>query len=68
MTDVSVTGAESAAATTGAIQQLAERWIREGMAAAPDRGEGGGGAGRSAPGFVCSPAGLWLALAAVAAG
>lgn len=68
MTDVSVTGAESAAATTGAIQHLAERWIREGMAAAPDRGEGGGGAGRSAPGFVCSPAGLWLALAAVAAG
>ncbi|NEA08648.1 serine protease, partial [Streptomyces sp. SID10692] len=64
MTDVSVTGAESAAATTGAIQQLAECWIREGMAAAPDRGESGGGAGRSTPGFVCSPAGLWLALAA----
>ncbi|NED91997.1 serine protease [Streptomyces sp. SID11233] len=39
----------------GAVQRLGERWIRE--LAAP-----GGGS------FVCSPAGLWLALAVVAAG
>ncbi|MFJ1924171.1 serpin family protein [Streptomyces sp. NPDC088131] len=40
---------------TGAVQRLGERWIRE--LAVP-----GGGS------FVCSPAGLWLALAVVAAG
>ncbi|ROQ69284.1 serpin B [Streptomyces sp. 840.1] len=39
----------------GAVQRLGERWIRE-LA-----GPGGGS-------FVCSPAGLWLALAVVAAG
>lgn len=39
-----------------AVQHLADRWIREAM-----RPPGGGS-------FVCSPAGLWLALAAVAAG
>ncbi|THA63862.1 serine protease [Streptomyces sp. A0958] len=39
----------------GAVQRLGERWIRE--LARP-----GGGS------FVCSPAGLWLALAALAAG
>ncbi|WP_217225407.1 serpin family protein [Streptomyces anulatus] len=52
-----------ATTTTGAVQRLAERWIRDGMAA----GEGRGGTG-TGTGFVCSPAGLWLALAAVAAG
>lgn len=60
MTDVSATDATT---TTGAVQRLAERWIRDGMAA----GEGRGGTG-TGTGFVCSPAGLWLALAAVAAG
>ncbi|MEV8224681.1 serpin family protein [Streptomyces sp. NPDC079167] len=40
---------------TAAVQRLGEQWIRE--LARP----GGGG-------FVCSPAGLWLALTAVAAG
>ncbi|WP_406189888.1 serine protease [Streptomyces anulatus] len=60
MTDVSATDATT---TTGAVQRLAERWIRDGMAA----GEGWGGTG-TGTGFVCSPAGLWLALAAVAAG
>ncbi|MFD7750159.1 serpin family protein [Streptomyces sp. NPDC059698] len=64
MSDVSVTGAMPAASATGAIRHLAERWIREGMAAGADRGP----SGDRAPGFVCSPAGLWLALAAVAAG
>ncbi|MFD0020341.1 serpin family protein [Streptomyces sp. NPDC058382] len=39
----------------GAVRRLGERWIRE-LA-----GTGGGS-------FVCSPAGLWLALAVVAAG
>lgn len=62
MTDVSAT-ATDATTTTGAVQRLAERWIRDGMAA----GEGRGGTG-TGTGFVCSPAGLWLALAAVAAG
>ncbi|MFH9132659.1 serpin family protein [Streptomyces sp. NPDC017524] len=52
-------------ATTGAVQRLAERWIRDGMAAGDGRGGTGTGTGTS---FVCSPAGLWLALAAVAAG
>ncbi|QYA99108.1 serine protease [Streptomyces anulatus] len=55
--------ATDATTTTGAVQRLAERWIRDGMAA----GEGRGGTG-TGTGFVCSPAGLWLALAAVAAG
>ncbi|MFJ9886414.1 serpin family protein [Streptomyces sp. NPDC091287] len=55
--------ATDAATTTGAVQRLAERWIRDGMAA----GEGPGGTGTGTD-FVCSPAGLWLALAAVAAG
>ncbi|MEU4918085.1 serpin family protein [Streptomyces parvus] len=71
MTDGSTT---SAIPTTRAIQHLARRWIQDGMAAAEET------AGRSrgrwwrrdrtepAAGFVCSPAGLWLALAAVAAG
>ncbi|WP_435597567.1 serpin family protein [Streptomyces anulatus] len=72
MTDVSETGTETETATetatdamttTGAVRRLAERWIRDGMAA----GEGRGGTG-AGTGFVCSPAGLWLALAAVAAG
>ncbi|MFH9293541.1 serpin family protein [Streptomyces sp. NPDC017520] len=54
-----------AVTTTRAVQRLAERWIRDGMAAG--KGPGGTGAGTGA-GFVCSPAGLWLALAAVAAG
>ncbi|MFG2609034.1 serpin family protein [Streptomyces anulatus] len=68
MTDVSETETETATetdatTTTGAVQHLAERWIRDGMAA----GEGRGGTG-TGTGFVCSPAGLWLALAAVAAG
>ncbi|WP_435877507.1 serpin family protein [Streptomyces anulatus] len=70
MTDVSETETETetgtetdATTTTGAVQSLAERWIRDGMAA----GEGRGGTG-TGTGFVCSPAGLWLALAAVAAG
>ncbi|MEU4030203.1 serpin family protein [Streptomyces anulatus] len=68
MTDVSETETETGTAidattTTGAVQRLAERWIGDGMAA----GEGRGGTGTGI-GFVCSPAGLWLALAAVAAG
>ncbi|WP_329358082.1 serine protease [Streptomyces anulatus] len=62
MADVSAT-ATDATTTTGAVQRLAERWIRGGMAA----GEGRDGTG-TGTGFVCSPAGLWLALAAVAAG
>lgn len=49
------------ATATGAVQELAERWIRHGMAPAGSRPDGPAG-------FVCSPAGLWLALAAVAAG
>lgn len=40
---------------TAAVQRLGERWIRE-----LERSGGGG--------FVCSPAGLWLALTTVAAG
>ncbi|MFF7272963.1 serpin family protein [Streptomyces cyaneofuscatus] len=42
-----------------AVQHLADRWIRDALAT-----------GKPAHGgsFVCSPAGLWLALAAVAAG
>ncbi|MGW0646680.1 serpin family protein, partial [Streptomyces badius] len=64
MTDVSTT---SAIPTTRAIQHLAERWIQDGMTAA---GAAVRGRSRTVPpaGFVCSPAGLWLALAAVAAG
>ncbi|MFF8986587.1 serpin family protein [Streptomyces globisporus] len=73
MTDVSAT---SQICTTRAIQHLAERWIQGGMA--PDGAAGTAGRdrrrgrrrGRTVPtaGFVCSPAGLWLALAVVAAG
>ncbi|MFD4694608.1 serpin family protein [Streptomyces sp. NPDC058463] len=44
------------AARAAAVQRLGEQWIRE--LAGPGQ-EGG---------FVCSPAGLWLAMAAVAAG
>ncbi|MGW6589670.1 serpin family protein [Streptomyces globisporus] len=73
MTDVSAT---SQISTTRAIQHLAERWIQDGMAAGTTAGSAGQGRGRwwrrdpavPAAGFVCSPAGLWLALAAVAAG
>ncbi len=82
MTDVYATGTDSgtetdsgnetetetvtgATTTTGAVQRLAERWIRDGMAAGEDRDGTGTG---TDTGFVCSPAGLWLALAAVAAG
>ncbi|MFD5204725.1 serpin family protein [Streptomyces sp. NPDC058375] len=64
MTDVSATDAATTTTTTRAIQRLAERWIRDGMAAAAaDRGRTEADAG-----FVCSPAGLWLALTAVAVG
>ncbi|MFJ1778069.1 serpin family protein [Streptomyces anulatus] len=63
MTEIEIESATDATTTTGAVQRLAERWIRDGMAA----GEGRGGTG-TGTGFVCSPAGLWLALAAVAAG
>ncbi|MGX8275561.1 serpin family protein [Streptomyces sp. PBSH9] len=68
MTDVSATDAATTTTTTRAIQHLAERWIQGGMAAG--RAAGAAGRGRTVPtaGFVCSPAGLWLALAAVAAG
>ncbi len=73
MTDVSAT---SPISTTRAIQHLAERWIQDGMAAdgaAETAGRDrrwGRRRDRTVPtaGFVCSPAGLWLALAAVAAG
>ncbi|MEU3576465.1 serpin family protein [Streptomyces globisporus] len=73
MTDVSAT---SQISTTRAIQHLAERWIQDGMAADGAAGSAGGSRGRwwrrartvPTAGFVCSPAGLWLALAAVAAG
>ncbi|WP_432005094.1 serpin family protein [Streptomyces parvus] len=72
MTDGSTT---SAISTTRAIQHLAQRWIQDGMAAgaAGTAGRGRGWGWRRArtvpaAGFVCSPAGLWLALAAVAAG
>jgi len=52
------TGAD-AASRVRAVQHLADRWIRDALAP-----------GKPADGdsFVCSPAGLWLALAAVAAG
>ncbi|WP_455678939.1 serpin family protein [Streptomyces brevispora] len=43
------------ATRAGAVQRLGERWMRE------PAGPGGGS-------FVCSPAGLWPALAVVAAG
>ncbi|MFJ3935924.1 serpin family protein [Streptomyces parvus] len=70
MTDGTTT---SAIPTTRAIQHLAQRWIQDGMTAGAP-GTAGRGRGwrrdRTVPaaGFVCSPAGLWLALAAVAAG
>ncbi|MBK3530992.1 MULTISPECIES: serpin family protein [unclassified Streptomyces] len=71
MTDVSAT--DAATTTTRAIQHLAERWIQDGTAAEGTAGRGRERwwrRGRTVPtaGFVCSPAGLWLALAAVAAG
>ncbi|WP_329345942.1 serpin family protein [Streptomyces microflavus] len=47
------------AARARAVQHLADRWIRDALATGKPA-EGGS--------FVCSPAGLWLALAAVAAG
>lgn len=47
------------AARARAVQHLAGRWIRDALATGKPA-EGGS--------FVCSPAGLWLALAAVAAG
>ncbi|AGK76883.1 hypothetical protein SFUL_1919 [Streptomyces microflavus DSM 40593] len=47
------------AARARAVQHLADRWIRDALAIGKPA-EGGS--------FVCSPAGLWLALAAVAAG
>ncbi|MEU5368286.1 hypothetical protein ABZ362_04750, partial [Streptomyces sp. NPDC005951] len=73
MTDVSATSQTS---TTRAIQHLAERWIQDGTAADGTAGSAGRSRGRRwrrertvpTAGFVCSPAGLWLALAAVAAG
>ncbi|MFD6201432.1 serine protease, partial [Streptomyces rubiginosohelvolus] len=71
MTDVSAT--DAATTTTRAIQHLAERWIQDGTAAEGTAGRGRERwwrRGRTVPtaGFVCSPAGLWLALAAVVAG
>ncbi|MFD3738514.1 serpin family protein [Streptomyces sp. NPDC058629] len=54
------TDADAAArARASQVQYLADRWIRDALAT-----------GKPADGgsFVCSPAGLWLALAAVAAG
>ncbi|GGS19420.1 serine protease [Streptomyces parvus] len=70
MTDGSTT---SAIPTTRAIQHLAQRWIQDGMTAGAPGTAGRGWRWRRdravpAPGFVCSPAGLWLALATVAAG
>lgn len=53
-------GTVSDATTRGrAVKHLADRWIRDALATGKPT-EGGS--------FVCSPAGLWLALAAVAAG
>ncbi|MFE3470194.1 serpin family protein [Streptomyces cavourensis] len=43
-----------------AVQHLAHRWIRDALATGAPAAGGGS--------FACSPAGLWLALAAVAAG
>lgn len=48
-----------AATRARAVQHLADRWIRDALATGKPAGGGS---------FVCSPAGLWLALAAVAAG
>ncbi|GAA1363770.1 serpin family protein [Streptomyces beijiangensis] len=48
------------AAQGAAVRSLAERWLRE-----LDEASGEDSPGRD---FVCSPAGLWLALGAVAAG
>lgn len=58
--------AETTGLTTsaGAMRALAERWLRVRGDAAGGDGERGGVDGD----FVCSPAGLWLALAAVTAG
>ncbi|MGA6169597.1 serpin family protein [Streptomyces sp. NPDC012600] len=49
-----------AATRARSVQHLADRWIRDALAPGNPAEDGGG--------FVCSPAGLWLALAAVAAG
>jgi serpin B len=50
-----------------AIRGLADRWLP--LMASPGAGRGAGqGNGAGAGDFVCSPAGLWLALAAVAVG
>ncbi|MFD3648149.1 serpin family protein [Streptomyces cyaneofuscatus] len=60
-TDADITTGTDAAtrARASQVQHLADRWIRDALAT-----------GKPADGgsFVCSPAGLWLALAAVAAG
>ncbi|WP_416070277.1 serpin family protein [Streptomyces sp. ME02-6991-2A] len=59
-TDADITTTDADAATRArAVQHLADRWIRDALATGKPA-EGGS--------FVCSPAGLWLALAAVAAG
>ncbi|MFD5983346.1 serpin family protein [Streptomyces cyaneofuscatus] len=58
-TDADTTTDTDAATRARAVQHLAHRWIRDALAT------GKPAAGGS---FVCSPAGLWLALAAVAAG
>ncbi|MGW7067336.1 serpin family protein [Streptomyces sp. NPDC054855] len=53
-----------------AVRGLADRWLP--LMASPGSGGSGGGSGHSEGAgtgdFVCSPAGLWLALAAVAVG
>ncbi|QGZ48731.1 serine protease [Streptomyces sp. QHH-9511] len=49
----------------GAVRALAERWLR---LLSDGDGDGDGGGGGGAEDFVCSPAGLWLALGAVASG
>ncbi|WP_439959635.1 serpin family protein, partial [Streptomyces luteocolor] len=54
------TGRVAAGLPVAEVQGFAERWLPEMV----ELGREGGGAGD----FVCSPAGMWLALAAVAAG
>ncbi|WP_055534576.1 serpin family protein [Streptomyces alboniger] len=48
------------------VRGFAERWLSrmEGLGGQGEEGEGAGGS----DGFVCSPAGMWLALSAVAVG
>ncbi|MGW3928162.1 serpin family protein [Streptomyces microflavus] len=58
-TDTDSSADTGSAARARAVQHLAGRWIRDALATGKPA-EGGS--------FVCSPAGLWLALAAVAAG